>query len=226
MNDSFNGFSPEALVFFEELAGNNHKTWFEAHRSDYETYLLEPLKCLVDGLAETIRDIDPELVTIPAVDKTISRIYRDTRFSRNKSPYKTCLWLTFKRRRADWKDTPCFFFEIGADGYRFGMGFYGATKETMDRVRRFIETEPVKFREAVAWLEGQDIFTLEGECYKRPLNATLPDDLQRWHRRKNIYLVCNRVPDGRLFSPGILEDLRAGFARLAPTYHLLWRLRG
>jgi len=225
MNDSFNGFSPNAVAFFEGLAANNTKAWFEAHRSDYEKYLLEPLKSLVIDLSGVMLEIDPDLITIPAVDKTISRIYRDTRFSRNKSPYKTRLWISFKRPSPDWKTAPCFFFEISADGYRYGMGFYSAMKETMDRLRRFIETEPARFRETVVRPATQDTFTVEGERYKRPLNTALPDDLQRWHGLRNLYFICNRVPDGRLFSRGILEDLRVGFGRLSPLYHLLWRLR-
>jgi uncharacterized protein (TIGR02453 family) len=225
MPTPFSGFSPHSLAFFEELAANNHKAWFEAHRPDYEEFLLEPLKSLVTALTDTMLAIDAELVTKPAVGKTISRIHRDIRFSADKSPYKTRLWLAFKRSRPDWKDTPCFFFEISADGYRYGMGFYGAARETMNRLRDFIETRPDRFREAVAWLAEQDGFTVEGECYKRPLNAALPDDLQVWHRRKNLYLVCYRLPDGRLFSGRLLDDLRSGFEQLAPLYHLLWDMR-
>lgn len=226
MTGTFPGFSPRALAFFEELAANNNRAWFEANRADYEEFLLAPLKSLVANLAAGMLAIDGELVTMPAVDRTISRINRDTRFSRDKSPYKTCLWLTFKRYRPDWKETPCFFFEIGADGYRYGMGFYSASREVMDRIRQFIEAQPNRFREEIAWLERQETFTVEGECYKRPLNGALPDDLQAWHRRKNLYLVCNRLPDSRLFSEGILEDLSTGFGRLAPLYRLLWQLRG
>ena len=74
MNDSFNGFSPNAVAFFEGLAANNTKAWFEAHRSDYEKYLLEPLKSLVIDLSGAMLEIDPDLITIPVVDKTISRI--------------------------------------------------------------------------------------------------------------------------------------------------------
>lgn len=225
MSAAFTGFSPQSLAFFEGLATHNTKPWFETHRDEYEEFLLEPLKALVGDLAGPMLVIDPGLITVPAVDRTISRIYRDTRFSRNKSPYKTCLWITFKRPGPDWKTAPCFFFEISADGYRYGMGFYGAAKETMDNLRRFIETKPARFRETVAWLAGQDRFTVAGECYKRPLNAALPDDLQEWHRRKNLYLVCNRLPDGRLFTRGLLDDLATGFERLAPLYHLLWQVQ-
>lgn len=226
MSDAFNGFSPQALAFFEGLAINNDRQWFDAHRADYEQYLLAPLKALVSDLAGPMLAIDPDLVTIPAVDKTISRIYRDTRFTRNKSPYKTCLWITFKRPSRDWKEAPCFFFELSADAYRYGMGFYSASKETMDRLRRLIETKPAAFRKSVACLEKQTIFELEGERYKRPLNAALPDDLQQWHQRRNVYLVCNRTAGGRLFTRGICDDLREGFSLLAPVYEMLWRVKG
>jgi uncharacterized protein (TIGR02453 family) len=226
MGNSFNGFYPESLEFFENLAANNNKAWFEEHRDDFEQYLMEPLKSLVSDLSGAMLAIDPELVTIPAVDKTISRIYRDTRFSRNKSTYKTCLWITFKRRSPDWKTAPCFFFEISADGYRYGMGFYSATRETMDEMRRFIEAKPAEFRKVAAAFGKQDTFTLEGERYKRPVNPALPDDLQPWHGRKNIYFICQRPVDGRLFTQGICDDLREGFGMLKPLYELLWRVIG
>ena len=224
MTDRFNGFSPLAPGFFERLAVNNNKAWFEAHRDECQELLLEPLKLLVSELADTMLAIDPALITLPAVDKTISRIYRDTRFSRNKSPYKTCLWITFKRSSPDWKTAPCFFFEITADSYRYGMGFYSASRQTMDNLRRLIETKPARFRATVAWLAKQQDFALEGDCYKRPLNPALPDDLQRWHCRRNIYLVCNREVDGRLFSQDICDDLAAGFRQLQPLYELFWQL--
>lgn len=224
MTDTFSGFFPESLAFFEQLASHNRKEWFDAHRGDYERYLLEPLKRLVGDLGEAMLAIDPELVVTPAVDRTISRIYRDTRFSRNKSPYKTRLWISFKRRVPDWKTTPCFFFEISADGCRYGMGFYGASRETMDNLRRLIETRPDEFRALVAPYHSQSIFTLEGGCYKRPLNPALPEDLQEWHCRRNIYFMCERPVDGRLFTTAIRDDLRDGFLLLQPLYELLWRV--
>lgn len=225
-SNAFTGFSPESLAFFEQLTANNTKAWFEAHRFEYEKHLLIPLKQLVSDLVGTMLTIDPDLMVIPAVDRTISRIYRDTRFSRDKSPYKTCLWITFKRQSLDWKTAPCFFFEIRADGYRYGMGFYSADKGTMDRLREEIEQKPTAFRHAVAFLESQDTFVLEGETYRRVLRPDLPEDLQLWHRRKNLYLVCNRQPDKNLFTHGLINELRCGFELLAPLYGFLWRLKG
>jgi uncharacterized protein (TIGR02453 family) len=223
MHNCFQGFSPLALSFFEELAANNNKVWFAANRADFETLLLEPLKQLVADLGEAMLKIDPELLIIPAVDRTIARIHRDIRFARDKSPYKTHLWVSFKRPSPEWKDRPCFFFEIAADRYRYGMGYYSASKRTMDTLRRFIEDEPELFRQAIAQLPREQ-FAVEGESYQRLINPAVADDLQAWHRRRNLYLVCNRLPDARLFSRGILDELARGFEQLAPFYRLLWGL--
>jgi uncharacterized protein (TIGR02453 family) len=224
MANSFTGFTPESLEFFENLAAHNNKAWFEEHRDEYEQYLLEPLKLLVSDLAAPMLAIDPELVTIPKVDKTISRLYRDTRFSRNKFPYKTALWISFKRRVPEWQATPCYFFEISAAGCRYGMGFYSASRQTMDNLRRYMESKPADFRKTIAILEQHREFQLGGDQYKRPLNPALPDDLQQWHSRKTIYFMCERPVSGRLFTRGICDDLRDGFTALKPLYDLLWRM--
>jgi uncharacterized protein (TIGR02453 family) len=225
VNPCFKGFSRHTLDFLVNLGVNNNKAWFEAHRKQYEEHVLAPLKDLVSDLSGTMLVIDPDLVTIPAVDRTISSIYRDTRFSHDKSFYKTCLWITFKRQIKEWKESPCFFFEITADSYRYGVGFYSAAKETMDRLRCFIDRKSVEFQKVVAIYKRQGTFVLEGEVYKKPLNPALSESLQQWYQRRNLYMVCNRDADARLFSRLILVDLREGFTILAPLYDFLWKVK-
>jgi len=220
---SFTGFTPKALVFLQALAVDNRKEWFEEHRDDFVDLLQKPLQQMVTALSGPLLAIDPDLVTIPS--RVVSRIHRDIRFSRNKSPYKTTMWLTFKRQDTEWRDAPCWFFEITADTYRFGMGFYSASKETMDQLRKTIEQKPAKFRQAVAFLAKQNMFVLEGEMYRRTLRSDLSEDLQCWHKRKNIYLVCNRRPDIALFKRELVDDLRKGFETLAPFYDFLWKVK-
>ena len=119
---SFNGFSTDTLDFLRNLRANNHKVWFEDHKQDYQNYVLRPLQDLVTDLSSFMLTIDPLLETRPGVDKTISRIYRATRFSKDKSPYKSTIWITFKQPNRNWKDAPVYFLEICPDAYRFGMG--------------------------------------------------------------------------------------------------------
>jgi uncharacterized protein (TIGR02453 family) len=219
---TFNGFAPEALAFLRDLKANNSKAWFEGHRTVYEEQLLAPLRALTVSLAPLMLAIDEDLVIEPR--RVISRIYRDTRFSRDKSPYKTTLWLTFKRPVTDWQDFPAFFFELGADSWRYGMGFYSASKETMDRLRLMIERQPDEFAELITFLDGQERFSVEGEQYKRLLNPAVSEALRSWHQRKSVYLVCNRPSAGRLSGRELLSELIDGFKLLEPLYHAFGRL--
>lgn len=223
--DRFTGFSQNAPTFLRNLAANNNKAWFEAHRQEYEEHLLEPLKALVSDLSGFMLSIDPDFMTIPSVDRTISRIYRDTRFSKDKSPYKTTVWITFKRPIRNWQDSPCYFLELGVDYYRFGMGFYSAAKDTMDRLREIVDKRPAEFLKVVSFFAKQDVFVLEGEKYKKILKGTLPADLQEWYQRKNLYLVCNREIDETLYGRRLVDDLISCFGIVAPLYHYLWKLK-
>ena len=151
----FQGFAPETFEFLRNLKANNNKTWFEAHRQAYQEYLLQPLRDLVVEMGGFMLTIDPYFEVRPAINKTISRIHRDLRFSRDKSPYKSTMWITFKRPWKDWKEAPAYFFELSSDSYRYGMGFYSASKNTMDRLREQIDRKPQEFLEAITFYPKQ-----------------------------------------------------------------------
>ncbi|MFC1583733.1 DUF2461 domain-containing protein [Candidatus Neomarinimicrobiota bacterium] len=222
--DNFEGFTTDTLVFLKELAENNNKAWFENHRGEYQEHLLRPFQLLVSELSELMLSIDPQFETRPAIDKTLSRIYRDTRFAKDKSPYRPRMWLSFKRLSKDWKTAPAYFFELSQDGYRYGMGFYGATRETMERLREMIDEEAREFWKAMVQYRGQDVFHLEGEQYKRVRDPEKPDYLQDWYQRKNIFLICNCEIDQRLFSRELVEELARGFLQLVPLYRFFRNL--
>lgn len=220
----FNGFSQKTLRFLKSLKENNNKTWFEAHRGEYQEHLLKPLQNLSADLSEFsefMLTIDPHIEIRPVIGKTISRIYRDTRFSKDKSPFRNAMWITFKRPNNDWKDAPAYFFEISPDSYRYGMGFYSASKETMDRLREMIVRKSKEFFKTVSLYSKQKVFVVEGEKYKRILNDNIPEEFQDWYQRKNLYLVCNRRIDDSIFSRRLLDDLISGFGLIAPFYHYL-----
>ncbi len=221
----FYGFSKETIVFLKQLAANNNKPWFETHRKDYETFVLQPIKNVVVSLTDSMLAIDPFFETRPMINKTISRIYRDTRFSKDKSPFKTSFWITFKRRQKNWKDAPAYFFEISPEAYRYGMGFYCATPNTMALFRTLIENKTSDFEKATAFYKKQKTFILEGEKYKRTINDTLPESIQEWYQRKNFYLVCSRKIDDILFSPQLLDELKEGFKMLSDLYLFLLNVK-
>ncbi|MBJ6800550.1 DUF2461 domain-containing protein [Geomonas propionica] len=221
MIEKFDGFPPATFQFLRGLCDNNPKEWFELHKSDYQNYVLKPLQSLAAGLGPLMLSIDPDIEVTPSLNKTIARIYRDTRFSKDKSPYKTSHWITFKRSKIEWVDKPAFFIEISPYSYRYGMGFYSASRETMDRFRKGIDSHPAKFLSATSFFKKQRVFSIEGDEYKRPLKPDLPEELQRWYNRKNLYLVSNRQVEGGSIEQEIFSELVSGFQTIAPFYEYL-----
>lgn len=221
-NGIFNGFNPQAPAFLAELAMNNNKAWFEEHREQYKELIQRPMGLLVMALTPTLLELDHRIEMTPR--KCISRIHRDTRFSKDKSPYRSNCWITLRRPVQEWQDNPCFFFEITPSDYRYGMGFYAAEKETMDKLRALIDNDKEAFRQAISFYDNGR-FQLEGDDYKRVINPQLPGDILPWYQKKNFYLACNRKFDDRLWSEGILEDLKSGFLELSDFYHYLLDLK-
>ena len=226
MTKEFNGFSEQTIEFLNNLKKNNNKTWFEEHKEEYEFYLLQPFKAFVGEFGQFMLSIDPYLDVTPAVNRTISRIHRDTRFSKDKSPYKCSMWVTFKRQGKDWQDAPGYFFEISTNSYRYGMGFYSASTDTMDKLRQLIDEKSQKFFDAFEVYSAQSIFKIEGEKYKKQFSGDLDNNILEWYQRKNMYFVSNRHIDDLLFSLKLTEELMHGFSILKPIYEFLWFIKG
>lgn len=220
MSSGFTGFPPRTFLFLQGLRKHNDKEWFEANKQDYQQFVLRPMQALVEELAPVMLGIDPLLEVTPAVNRTISRIHRDTRFSKDKSPFKTTHWLTFKRLRKEWQNHPAYFFELSPESYRFGMGFYCADRTSMDKFRADLDADPEPFLKAVAF-HGCGRFSLEGESYKRLLKPDLPAPLLDWYNRKSFFLVSRHTVEAQGIPPFLAEELPVAFAELAPLYQYL-----
>jgi len=219
--EEFNGFSHETFEFFKKLEKNNSKAWFEKHRDVYNTHVLRPLRQLVMELGDFMLTIDAGFEIQPAVNKTISRIYRDTRFSKDKSLFRTNMWIVFKNPDPDWKSKPGYFFEIYHDWYRYGMGFYSPTSGTMAKLRAKIDAQYPDVLHVMNLVRIQTIFELAGETYKRIFDPGKPPEIQDWYQRRDLYLVCNRMVDDLLYSNDLVNVLINDFQSIAPVYHLL-----
>ncbi len=222
----FIGFFPETIDFLQGLKDNNNKSWFEAHRTVYRNYLLKPMQLLVMELADFMSAIDPGFDTVPLVGHAISRIHRDTRFSKDKSPYRPNMWIAFKRPFADWKGMATYYFEIYADYYHFGLGYYDANRTTMEHFRNTIAEKPSEFRQAIREWQKTKLFKVEGQKYKRPFATNdLPPDIAEWYRWKTFYLVCQRKISATVFSHELADELMLGFGSTAAFYHFLEKLK-
>ncbi|MGE5294752.1 MAG: DUF2461 domain-containing protein [Solirubrobacterales bacterium] len=221
----FRGFTRRTFTFLRDLHTNNDKTWFKAHREVYEEHVLQPLRDLVTDVSDFMLGIDLSFEVAPSVGKTISRIFRDTRFSKDKSPFHDCAWIVFKRPNKDWsRYIPGYFLEIAPKSYRYGLGFYDAAPDLMARFRERIDEDPESFLKAVGWLDKQKVFTVEGERYKRPMGQDKPEPIRTWYGYKSFYLTSNRTIDDAILSPKFADQLMDHFGMAAPLYRYVFRI--
>ncbi|MDR1738040.1 MAG: DUF2461 domain-containing protein [Candidatus Symbiothrix sp.] len=217
---AFAGFSPQTFQFFAELEMHNYKAWFEEHKPVYEQQVMQPLKALATALTPFFASVDSQMDL--RLQKIVSRIYRDIRFSKDKTPYKSQLWLSFQRPFASkdtaWLSFPGFYMEINKTGINYGMGLYAPQKKIMDRFREIVEYDPQHFKTIVADLPTRHGFQLGGESYQRPLKNDLDNWFQTWIQRRGIYLYKHRQLNDRMYSTALLSDLEKEFALLQPLY--------
>jgi len=127
----FPGFPRALLEFLAELGRHNERSWFEAHRSDYEKLYAEPAKAFVSAVGPGLAKLAPSVKADPRIGGSVQRINRDTRFSKDKSSYKT--WLHFGL--VPGKGEPGFFMRVAPGSFGVGAGVFGFQPDQLARYR-------------------------------------------------------------------------------------------
>lgn len=193
----FQGFSGATVDFMWGIRFNNEKGWFEAHKEEYLTTFQRPMKALADEVYGAFTDRHPDLDLICKV----SRIYRDARRLFGRGPYKDHLWLSLTRPHEEGCAEPVFWFELGPEGYSYGMGFWQAPAVTMAKFRARMDREPKAMEKLARRFQKQDVFVLEGEDYKRP-KAAPSRLLTPWYSKKS-FALSHDAPTGSRSGPTI-----------------------
>jgi uncharacterized protein (TIGR02453 family) len=157
---AFEGFSAGTLEFMSDLAEHNDRDWFAQNRARYDAELLDRQKAFVEAIAPELEAMDPRIQAVPAVNKSIFRINRDIRFSRDKSPYKThsdlFFWLAIPT--AEKKNSPGYFMRIAPGQIWVGCGAHSLVPEQLARLRAAIVAPEsgIEFEGLLADLEADD----------------------------------------------------------------------
>ncbi len=217
----FTGFHEETMQFFLDIRFHNDKAYFAEHKPRYERDVKAVFHAFIEELAPTMQQIDPLMEIRPY--KCLARIHRDTRFTKDKSPFRDHLWLCFRRAAEPKEGSVNFFFEVGPTTLGWGMGTWGENRPMMDALRRRIAANPKAAEKAVRAAKlAENDFTYFGSNWKRmEVPAQVPETLRPWYTGKEIY-VGKEHPDMTMVStPEILETVRKDFIAIAPLYHML-----
>ncbi|MFQ5831368.1 MAG: DUF2461 domain-containing protein [Candidatus Thorarchaeota archaeon] len=225
----FSGFPEEALDFFGELRENNYRDWFNERKSDYQEYVLKPAQAFVVALGERLTAISDSIISDTRTNGrgSILRIYRDIRFSKDKSPYHTRLRIRFREGSGEKNTQPGFFFAMDETGGRLMGGMHMFPKPLLEEYRQAVLDDRagpllVKAIDGIKSLPG---YTVGGEHYKRVPRGFDPNhpraDLLRYN---TLHVSSSRIPVGLLKKPDLIDACFQHGLNMAPIHHWLVQL--
>jgi uncharacterized protein (TIGR02453 family) len=235
MTMSFRGFKPQALSFLRALKKNNRREWFETQRDTYVRELLDPMKALIEELDVRFASLAPEFEGDPK--RSLFRIYRDVRFSKDKSPYKShaALWIYHRAPgRGVGKEIDGgagFYLHVEPRGSLVAGGLWMPPRPSLARVRTHLEADLAGWARAV----GSPAFRRRfgkltddepGILLKRlPRSYAEGHPAERW-LRYNSFTVHRYYSDTEILSPKLVDHAMKDFALMLPMCRWLNRALG
>ena len=212
-----NAIPQSVLNFLSELAQNNNREWFAEHKKQYEQ-ARKDVVALADTLLERMRPLDA--ISTPSGHKSVFRIYRDTRFSGDKTPYKTHFGLVLERTKPHHHGD--YYVHLMPGGAFVGGGFWELTPDQLKRIREDIDLDADELRAIVedpAFV--QRFGGLQGEQLK-----TAPRGFDKAHRAVDLlrykqFLMSHPISDAELTSPDLADRLLESFAAMRPLMNYL-----
>ena len=220
---SFEGFPKELIRFFHGLRKNNTKEWFQDHKKDYEIHVKQPSEEFVMVMGEKLRAIAPKIHAIPKVNKSLFRLNRDTRFTRDKSPYKTNLGIWFWEGDRKRMECPGFYFHLDSDNLMLGTGLHIFPKELLSPYRDAVvdKNHGPKLKKAVNKVSKLG-YSIEGKHYKR-----IPSGYDDSHKNAEFLLYNglaamhqSKVSEA-LLSDRIVDYAFSHFNKMSPIHKWL-----
>ena len=216
----FRSFSPQALRFLRALKRNNNREWFAAHRNDYERLVREPMIALIERLAADLPAFAPELVASPKA--SLYRIYRDTRFSEDKTPFKTHVAAVFPCRGLPKHQGAGLYLEVAPRWVWIGGGMYAPETSQLHTVREHIASNVNRLRTIVASPSfRRAVGRLEGDTLQRVPRGFPKDHEAAEYLKLRQFLAGRQFPARFATSNSFYAGVLKMFKHIAPLMRFL-----
>jgi len=223
MTAEFTGFSPEAIQFLVDLAANNERPWFQARKTDYERLLKEPLEALCADVAGEFVKRGVPLQSDPK--RSPFRIYRDVRFSKDKSPYKTHIAANFPWRGDGADDAPTWgggYFHLQPGEVYLGGGMWHPEPAWLAAWRDAVDRDPGRVHDAIDDPRFVKRFKdVHGDSFKRTPTGYAADHPEAALLKLKDVTFGLRLADAEVHSPKLPATIATAFADAVPVFRLL-----
>jgi len=213
----FKGFPQGLFSFFEELKINNNRAWFNDNKARYYDTVVNPITEFIVCMGPRLKKISGHYVADPKPHGgSMFRIYRDTRFAKDKTPYKTHAAVHFRHEAGKNAHAPGFYVHIATDGLYFGGGIWTPPSPQLNLIRDFIADNVRAWARISNAKKVRDVGGVKGDALKRPPRGF---DAEHVHiedlKRKSFFVMTEAEPSAAL-SPEFIDDVSVAFRRAAP----------
>lgn len=223
----FTGFPIETVKFFRDLEKNNNKQWFEDHKTVYQKKVLEPAQAFVVAMGKRLATVSPKVVADPRVNQSIFRIYRDTRFSKDKTPYKTHLGIFLWEGSAKKMENSGYYIQVDTRGIFLGVGLYMFSPHIIEAYREAV-VDPKYGPALIKAIESatrNPAYHIGGEKYKRvPRGYDPKHPLSDWLLFKGLYLYFEDTHPEELHSATFADFCFQKLSDISPLHHWMREL--
>ncbi len=220
-------FKPETVKFLSELKKNNNREWFNENKSRYEELVLDVALHFIQSMHDPLKEMAPHFTAIPKrMGGSLMRVYRDTRFSKNKLPYKTNIGIQFRHEQAKSAHSPGYYVHVDPDDVFIGAGMWMPESQPLLAIRERIRDKSAEWTRAKGDKAFARHFKLGGSSLTRP-----PRGFDKEHpmiediKRKSFIAVKNMTHDDAL-SPQFQHKVETAFKAATPYMQFLCKAVG
>lgn len=208
---AFTGFTPATFQFFAGLVHNNERAWFEAHREDYARHVVEPALALIADLDPIVQTISPHYRGVAKKQGgSLMRIFRDTRFSRDKTPYKTNIGIQLRHEAAADVHAPGFYLHLDLQECFLGSGTWHPEPADLLKIRQRVALRPEEYRQALADSAAAGLKPAGDSLAKVPRGFAADHPLASELKRKDFLVSADLDPE-LFLGPGLVPVLEERF---------------
>ncbi len=223
MGNEFNGFSKELVTFYEELAQNNNRDWFQKNKQRYRDVALHPMCDFISDFADHLEEIAPRYIADPRPNGgSVFRIHRDVRFAKDKKPYKEHLACQFRHQAGKDAHAPGFYLHIDLEGIRYGGGVWLPSPPKLALIRQSIDENPGKWR---AIRNDPDILSefggVQGDGLKTAPKGYAKDHPDIEDLRRKTFFLMKRAPISAIHSRSLIDEVADTYRKAIPFMKFL-----
>jgi uncharacterized protein (TIGR02453 family) len=220
-------FSAATLSFLDEVAANNNRAWFDANKSRYESVVREPALEFIAGMGPLLDKFAPNFRAEPRrVGGSLMRVFRDTRFSRDKAPYKTNIGIQFRHSMGKDVHAPGFYLHVSTNECFLGAGCWHPEADALARIRHLVATKPERWFAARDDRKFGGHWTLAGDALTRPPRGYAVDHPALEDLKRKDFIALAPLSFDDVISAGLLELAGNRFASAAPLMRFLCEALG